>query len=203
VNTEYAEELVQRVLARIDRGALEHLERRFREHPFAKYFDAERWVRVNVSRVLLIELDVGPSRTVVDLGTGFGYFLLVCRELGHEVQGVDLDEPVYRAVTELLGIPVAHHRIEPQRPVPSLASPLDVVTAHMVCFNGHGTPSLWRAREWSTFLNAFIGATLHLELNRETDGTLYPRGVAELFGDRGAMIARHHIFFGQVRPPRV
>jgi hypothetical protein len=199
-----ADGLAERSLAQIDRAKLGALEGRFRGHPFAKYFDAERWVRVNVARALLLELDAGPSRRVVDLGTGFGYFLLVCRVLGHEVQGVDLADPVYGAVTELLGVPVVHHRIEPRWPLPSLAlaSP-DVVTAHMVCFNGHGTRSLWGVRDWSTFLNAFNGATLHLELNREPDGMLFPRGVAELFGDRGAVIARHHVVFGCVRPPRV
>lgn len=191
--------LEERVLARIDRGKLAELEREFAGHPFAKYFDVDRWVRVNVARARLIELHVGRPRRILDLGAGFGYFLLVCRELGHHVQGVDLHDPLYAAVTELLGVPVARHRIEPSKPVP-FPMPADIVTAHMVCFNGHGSRSLWGSRDWGMFLDAFVGTTLHLELNREPDGTLFPRGVAELFGDRGAVITQHHVVFAHVRP---
>ncbi len=199
------EVLAERVLERIDRAGLAELARKYARHSFAKYFDAERWVRVNVARARLLELhDVSRPRRVLDLGAGFGYFLLVCRELGHDVQGVDIADPLYAEVTALLGVPVAEHRIEARHPLPSGLSPApDVVTAHMVCFNGHGTRSLWGARDWSTFLNSFKGATLHLELNREPDGTMYPRGVAELFTERGAVITQHHVVFPRVRPPRV
>jgi SAM-dependent methyltransferase len=190
--------LAERVLARIDRAKLAELARKFAGHPFEKYFDVERWVRVNVARARLLELHQSQRRTVLDLGAGFGYFLLVCRELGHDVQGVDLHDPLYVAVTELLGVPVAHHRIEASKPLP-FPSSADVVTAHMVCFNGHGSRSLWGVRDWTMFLERFVGTTLHLELNRERDGTLYPRGVAELFGDRGAVITQHHVVFAHVR----
>lgn len=201
------EQLVERVLARIDRARLSGIERRFPGHPFAKYFDVDRWVNVNIARAKLLGLHVASpdtglgQRRVLDLGAGFGYFLLVCRELGHVVQGVDLPDPLYQAVTELLDVPVVAHRIEPGAPLP-VAPPYDVVTAHMVCFNGHRSRSLWGARDWGAFLDQLVGATLHLELNRELDGTLFPRGVAELFGDRGAVITGHHVVFARVRPAR-
>jgi len=191
-------ELVQRVLAGIDRAELAAIERRFARHGFAKYFDVERWVRINAARAQLLGLDDGRRRYVLDLGAGFGYFLLVCRELGHDVQGVDLPNPIYQAVTKALGVPIVEQGIEPRSSLP-VSPPYDVVTAHMVCFNGHGTAALWGTREWTPFLNRVIGATLHLELNREKDGTLFPPRVAELFGDRGAVINGRHVIFSRVR----
>lgn len=198
------EELAKRVLARIDRTALAALEQGFRGNPFAKYFDVERWVATNVARAELLGLLDGRRRRVLDLGAGFGYFLLVCRELGHDAIGVDLPDPLYQAVTKLLRVPVIEHRVAPASILPADDGDarFDVVTAHMVCFNGHNTPNLWGARDWACFLDTFVGATLHLELNRERDGTLYPPGVAELFGDRGAIITGHHVVFPRVRPPR-
>ncbi len=204
------EQLVGRVLDRIDKVGLAALKRQFDGHSSAKYFDAGRWVTTNVARAELLGLFEGRPRRVLDLGAGFGYFLLVCRELGHETIGVDLPDPLYQAVTKLLGVTVVGHSIEPGSILPGsilpstseIEPPFDVVTAHMVCFNGHCSKALWGVREWSSFLDPFIGATLHLELNRERDGTLFPRGVAELFGDRGAMITGHHVVFPRVRPPR-
>lgn len=199
-----ADEIVERARAAVDLEQLAELARQWPRHGFAKYFDDTRWLRVNAQRALLLRLHDGPPRRVVDLGAGFGYFLLVARVLGHDVVGIDLPSPLYQAVTALMGVPVVTHRIEPRAPLPAeLASErFDVVTAHMVCFNGHGTRALWGRRDWTTFLNPFIGATLHLELNRERDGALFPRGVAELFGERGAIITGRHVVFPRVRGPQ-
>lgn len=201
-----ADDLLHRVRSAIDVEALAAIEQREGTRTGrAKYFDVGKWLRVNVQRALMIGLHEGPPRRVVDLGAGFGYFVVVARVLGHDAIGVDLPVPLYRDVTSALRVPIVEHRIEPRAPLPpSLASQRwDVVTAHMVCFNGHTSDRLWGVREWTTFLNAFVGSTLHLELNREPDGTIFPRGVAELFGDRGGVITARHVLFPSVRGPRL
>lgn len=191
--------LVEQALAPIDRVRFGAIAQQFAAHPFAKYLQLEQWMTINVERAIRVGLHRGRSRHVLDLGCGCGYFLHVCRLFGHNVQGVDLADPFYQAVTSLLQVPVIEHRIEPGTPLP-VPPPYDVVTAHMICFNGHRTRSLWGARDWERFLDPLVGATVQLQLNRELDGTMYPRGVAELFGERGGVITAEHVVFERVRP---
>lgn len=192
-------EIAERALAAVDRDRFAALQAKYVGNSFAKYLDLEYWILVNVRRAQLLGLDNGVQRRVVDLGCGCGYFLHVCRLLGHDVQGVDWPKPIYKDVAQLLGVPVLEHRIDPSS-LPPIPPPYDVVTAHMVCFNGHNTRSLWGARDWAVFLDRFVGATLHLELNRESDGTVFPRGVAELFGERGGVIVGRNVVFRRVGP---
>lgn len=194
--------LVDRVMARIDCAKLAAVAQRWDGNPFAKYFDPGVWVSINVERAMAIGLDRSPRRRVIDMGCGFGYFLLVARELGHDAIGVDLPEPLYQEARRALGVQhlVTEASIDATQPLPVRPRSGDVVTAHMICFNGHGTRSLWGVANWTSFLDQCVGAQLHLQLNAERDGTMYPQGVAELFGRRGGIIAERHVVFRRVKP---
>lgn len=170
-----------------------------------KYLALEYWIEVSIGRAHRLGLDTGQRRRVLDLGCGCGYFLYVCKLLGHDVLGLDCPEPraMYTEVRELLGVPWVAHEIRPFVPLPALG-PFDVVTAHMVCFNGHRTwqhgdapsvepPNLWGPTEWSWLFEQVAAPVWHLELNDEQDGTLFPPGLREFFLDRGAKIDGHRV----------
>lgn len=164
-----------------------------------KYLELTRWLDVNIRRIRYLDLDCAPRRRVLDIGCGAGYFLYLCRWLGHDVQGLDLDEsPMFRDLTELLGIPRIIARIEPHVPLPDLGPPFDVITAYMICFNGHKSDHIWGPAEWEFFLKDAAqhlrpGGLIHLELNQEYDGTCYTPELRAFFLDRGATVDNNRI----------
>ncbi len=139
---------------------------------------------------------------MLDLGCGAGYFLSICKLLGHEVLGVDVPNfGMYSELTALLGVPVVQHRIEPLQPLP-ITGQWDVMTAHMVTFNGHCV-SPWGADEWRFLLDDVNARWVSLELNRETDGSLFTDELRELFVQRGAVLQDHTVVLDRERPARL
>lgn len=182
-----------RAIASIRARGFSEIAARFQQAPgnIRKYLDLDYWVPKNLRRVRELGLDTGPRRRVLDLGCGAGYFLYLCQLLGHEVLGVDVpDEPMYRAITEALGVPVTYQRVEPMCELGLKG--YDVVTAFMITFNGH-CEKPWGSKEWSFFLDDVAAPLVYLELNREYDGTLFPEGVEEMFRQRGAVIDEHRV----------
>jgi SAM-dependent methyltransferase len=165
-----------------------------------KYLDLERWIAVCLERVHRVGLDRGPRRRVLDLGCGCGYFLYVCKLLGHEVLGVDVPEErsMYTEIRELLGIPWIPHAIRAFEPLPDFGQ-VDVLTAHMVTFNGHRSPNVWGPREWRWLLRAVGAPVVSLELNAELEGEPYPHGIREWFAAKGAKVDAHRVLIDRSR----
>ncbi len=193
----------ERIIAGIDRRQFEVIRARHGvpepgEAP-EKYLELRKWVEANIRRVRALELDFGVRRRVLDIGCGAGYFLYICKWLGHEVLGLDIDEsPMFTDLTKLLGVPRVIWRIERYVPLPDLGAPFDVVTAHMICFNDHKTDHVWGPAEWEFFLadlrqHLRAGGRIHLEFNREFDGTWYTAELRDYFASRGAAIDQHRV----------
>ena len=86
-----------------------------------RFSDVDHWLKINIERAQDLWLDRSPPLRILDLGCGPGYFLYVCKQLGHEGVGVDIDEqPLFRETTALLGVRRVIFRIEPQTPLPDL-----------------------------------------------------------------------------------
>jgi SAM-dependent methyltransferase len=191
--------LLDRAHAAIDRDRFAAIAERYGTTPTGierreKYLGLDYWLEVNVRRAERLGLHIGPPRRVLDLGCGCGYFLLVCRLAGHEVLGVDRAErrSLFTEMRDLLGVPWAPHAITVGEPLPALGR-FDVVTAHMVTFNGHRAPNLWGPAEWSWLLGELDAPRVYLELNREPDGTVYPPGLRAYFESLGAVIDEHRV----------
>jgi 2-polyprenyl-3-methyl-5-hydroxy-6-metoxy-1,4-benzoquinol methylase len=45
-----------------------------------------------------------PPRDTLDLGCGAGYFLFVMRQLGSNVLGLDLEDPIFNDILRVLQI---------------------------------------------------------------------------------------------------
>jgi SAM-dependent methyltransferase len=175
-----------------------------------KYLEIRPWMEINLKRVRDLGLDLGGRKRVLDIGCGTGYFLYICQYLGHDVLGMDLDEePGFTEMVELLGVKRVIYRIEAFKPLPDLGRKFDVITAHMICFNGHKSDKLWTSTEWEFFLNDLAqhhlepGGQIGLELNREFDDSLYTPELKEYFEARGAEIHTQRVLFNPLLPAPV
>ncbi len=168
-----------------------------------KYLDLRTWMRINVQRVRELELDYAPPGSILDIGCGAGYFLYICKTLGHQVLGLDLDSfPMFRELTELLEVPRVIARIDAFRALPKLERKFDVVTAHLICFNAHKSDKLWGPPEWEFFLDDLSshlapGGRVWLELNREYDDSYYSPELAAFFRSRGAELHGYRVVFNR------
>ncbi len=203
---------LRRLLARIDRGRLDEVRRRFGEQPEAansKYWRLDRQLAKNLRRAHRLGLDRSDRRlAVLDLGAGFGYFAAVCGFYGHSALALDLDdaspEPpgsLYGAVTRVLGVERVLWTIEPYRPLPETGRRYDLVTAFAALFNEPATERPWGAAEWRFFLADLAGRVLapdgrlFLNLNRCRDGRYLDDETAGLFRAAGAEIDGRNVSF--------
>lgn len=170
-----------------------------------KYLDIKVWMEINLQRVRNLGLDLGGRKRVLDIGCGTGYFLYICQYLGHEVLGLDLDEePGFTEMIQLLAVKRKIWRVEAFQPLPDLGQ-FDVITAHMICFNGHKSDKLWQAPQWEFFLDDLAKhltpqGQICLELNREYDNTNYTPELKRYFEARGADIHTQRVVFNPLRP---
>lgn len=186
------------LIAAIDREKFNRVRQRYGvprpSHDWPKYLELEKWMRINLRRVQELRLDYGVRRRILDIGCGTGYFLHICRFLGHDVVGLDIDIlPMYREMTQLLGLKRVIWEVAPFRPLLDLGRPFDLITCFMICFNGHKSEALWGAAEWRFFLDDLEShlrpsGRIQLEFNRENDGQYFDENLRRFFADRGAVI---------------
>ena len=195
----------KRVIETIDPEAFEQIRQRYAvkkpTDDWRKYLDLDRWITINIRRIRDIELDLARRKRILDLGCGAGYFLHIAQLLGHTGLGLDLDRvPMFAEITRLLGVRRVIRRIRAFHPLPDLGGEFDLITAFMICFNNHRHPNLWGVAEWNFFLDDIARhlaprGRVWLELNRESNGTLYTPELKEFFQRRGARIDEHKIMF--------
>jgi len=137
------------------------------------------WLEKNINRIRAVGLQSGIKKNVLDIGCGVGYFLYICGKLGHRAIGLDLDDDdLFRKMIALLGVERRIVKIDAFVPLPDFGIKFDLVTAHLVCFNGHKNYAapLWTPKEWRYFLTNLCqhlnpDAEVYFELNCEFDGT--------------------------------
>jgi SAM-dependent methyltransferase len=166
-----------------------------------RFEDVVYWIEINIERAQDLWLDRAPPLRLLDLGCGAGYFLYVCKFLGHDVLGFDTDtEPLFRATTALLQVPRVIGRIERQTPLPDLGGKFDLVTAHRICFHRIGRVRdgvEWSPGNWEFFINdirtRFLNenARLVLDFNPRPDGSsFFTPELRRFFLSQGARIFR-------------
>src|SRR2546428_6601423 len=105
-----------------------------------------------------------------------------------------MSDEIFRA----LGLQRIIARIEPFQPLPAFDRKFDLITAFMICFNGHKRPALWGPKEWSFFLDDLEtrlnpGGRIRLGFNREDDGSFYSGDLRRFFVDRSTEFDQHWI----------
>ena len=195
---------VQSLLENVDRAKLNQICEKYHVpgeiKAWPKYTNYDHWLGRAVDHVRELRLDRDPKLSILDIGSGAGYFLFVLKQLGHRVFGLDLSEPeFYSELFALLGLERVIWRIEPFEPLPDVGRRFDLVTAFAICFNGHGSGKVWDRKGWDFFLNDLQsrylnpGARVFLALNPEEYGHYTPE-LRDFFLERGATIDRHRIW---------
>ncbi|MGI9114964.1 MAG: hypothetical protein DLM52_10845 [Chthoniobacterales bacterium] len=189
-------------------GRWEELRRRYprAEKEIHRWGDTSFWIPRNVERAQDLALDRPPTRHILDLGCGAGYFLYVARKLGHTGIGLDIDEqPIFRDALRLLEVPRIVHRIAPHQPLPPTAIRYDLITSYLTCFHriervADGNWRTWSPEQWQFFIDDVRahqlapGGTLLLEFHPQKNGELYSAAVRELFLANGARLFRSKVF---------
>lgn len=195
----------ERFVKTIDAEQFKTISQRYATEPrgdgWPKYLNLSKWMRLNIRRVRELDLDFGFRKRILDIGCGAGYFLYICKSLGHDVVGLDIDEvPMFAEMTRMLRLQRIIWRIEPYQVLPDLGRKFDLITAFMICFNGHRSPALWGRAEWTFFLDDLEtrlvpGGRIHLWFNCEEDGNFFSEQLRRFFAERGAQIDGRSITF--------
>jgi SAM-dependent methyltransferase len=188
----------------IDQPRLREIQRRYAAEPrnYAKYAEVERWLKRHIRRVQDLGLNRSPPKTILDLGCGGGFFLYVCKQFGHSVQGLDIDDfALLGELVDLLGVPRITWRIEAFQPLPDLGRKFDWITAFSTRFNRDaGDERVWGTQEWEFLLDDLAsrlaqGGKIFLEINSGKTRTYYPDALRDLFRSRGARLERDYVYF--------
>jgi len=177
-----------------------------------RFEDIVYWIEINIERAQDLWLDRSSPLRILDLGSGAGYFLYVCKHLGHDVLGFDTDrEPLFSATIELLNVPRVVGRIDRQTPLPDFGKKFDLVTAHRICFHRIGKARdgiEWSAADWEFFVKDIRSRFLNengrllLDFNPRPDGSsFFTPDLRNFFSSRGAWMFRSKALFS-VDPSR-
>jgi SAM-dependent methyltransferase len=202
---------VNRVLATLDPMPWVDFRKRYpvgpEYPPINRFADAAYWIGRSVERAQDLWLDRSAPLRILDLGCGAGYFAYVCRFLGHECVGLDVDEqPLFREATQLLQVPRIVFRIARRQSLPDLGNRFDLVTAYLICFHKmfgeNSRLAWWHPEDWEFFLHDVrthvlkAGGKIILDFNPVGDGSYYSPEVRKFFTAQGARIFRSKVFFG-------
>jgi SAM-dependent methyltransferase len=194
---------VRPLMAKIDQRRLGEIQARYPYSPLkaSKYTDVEQWLKLNIERVQDLKLHQSPPREILDLGCGGGFFLFICRELGHRGLGLDKEGfPVFRELIDLLQVERKFCEIKAFQPLPDLGRRFDWITGFSTGFNRKEDRSLWGPREWSFFLHDLgghlrPGGKMFFGLNPAQEGWYYTNELRDFFLRCGAIVERERIFF--------
>ena len=126
-----------------------------------KYFDSGiHFTRAakTVIELGLRDAKISGQKNILDIGTGFGYLPLVCKEYGHRVWAIDKGgKPVYREAREKLGVDFVEWTVTSSDPLPLslLNVEFDFITALQpvfflyTCDGEYQRP--WTPEQWIKF----------------------------------------------------
>ncbi len=183
------------LLAKIDKESLRDIQKRYASSTsqYAKYADAERWLKRNIPRIRRLGLDRSDPKEILDLGCGGGFFLFIAKKLGHSGLGLDVgNDPVCNELVDLFGVERKVWRIQPFEPLPDFGRKFDLITAFSTAFHRSADKSVaWGIDEWNFFLDDLFarqlkpGGQVFFDINSGKDKRFFPaaapRSTASLF----------------------
>jgi hypothetical protein len=125
-----------------------------------KFLQLDRWLHINLDRVLALGLHNSSGLTILDIGSGSGLFVFLCSVAGHYAAGTELpdnrlDSPareIYKLIPEALEVSIGRMSITAFRPL-GMKGKVDLLTAFMICFNNHKCEGEWARPEWEFFVH--------------------------------------------------
>jgi SAM-dependent methyltransferase len=126
-----------------------------------KYLNFQYWLDDALFRAWQLGLHERPELNILDISTGPGYFLIVCRHFGHACAGTDAislidrtDIQIYKSLGEIFGLERHDLFIEPFKEMPDLGRSFDLVTAYKIAFNNLRKQDQWGFEEWMFFVES-------------------------------------------------
>ncbi len=111
------------------------LESKYSGHPMAKFCrHPETWYAGADAIARSMGLHHGLPERILDIGSGFGYFVKACGDLGHTIYGLDVPEPVIDEAMEILGIKGTLHEINAFERLSGIVGDFHLITTFGVNF---------------------------------------------------------------------
>jgi SAM-dependent methyltransferase len=199
---------VRQFMAQVDGARLREIQSRYStstadSEKYRKYLSGfEHWMEVNVRRVQDLKLHRSPPLEILDIGCGGGFFLFICRELGHRPLGLDTGEDRrFDELIELFQVERKIWKILAFEPLPDLGCKFDLITAFATGFNADQQGrEIWGVDKWSFFLNDLARhlrshGRIFFGINTGANNRRYPDEVRDLFQERGAILERNRVYF--------
>jgi len=155
---------------------------------FEKYFlFKENFIQHAFIRAINLDIDKTQNLSILDLGTGAGYFPFICNYYGNDAESIDIKgNTFYDKSTRALGLTKFHQEIKYNEDlIPE--KKYDLICAYMICFNGHRTKDVWGVNEWKIFItsiikkNLKISGKIFLSFNLEDDGNPFSSELENFF----------------------
>ena len=188
----------RQLLGKIDQDRLRDIQARHAASAthYAKYADAERWLKRNIPRIRQLQLDRSSPKEILDLGCGAGFFLFIAKQSGHSGIGLDIGHhEVCNELLDLFGVERKVWRIQAFELLPDFGRKFDLLTAFSTAFHRSADKSVaWGTDEWNFFLDDLFerqlkpGGEIFFDVNSGKDKRFFPPAVCELFARRGAEI---------------
>jgi len=195
----------KKVKSRLPLEEIDRLKAEFTDDEFiyTKYLDYEEWIAVTMLRAIRLDLDSSKALSVLDIGTGAGYFPWICQYFGHQAVSIDIDNhPVFNSLVRVLGVERLNFRVEKNLPVMDFGRRFDLITAFMANFNrGIRDVPPWDGAAWRFFLKHLATDQMNetgrivMTLNRHYDGEYFSSEVKSCFKELGATIDRRWVTF--------
>jgi len=158
-----SEIVYSQIMRSFDRQGFEEVKRRWyalqagdnrKQAGALKYLNVPVYLRRNIRLALRLGLDHLPPQRVLDIGSGAGYFLLVCRHFGHDPLGMDVENTLgYDQIFHFFRLRRLIGAVEGRHPLPAFDTPFDLITAIAFVFDVFPDKSSWTLKEWAYFVD--------------------------------------------------
>jgi SAM-dependent methyltransferase len=200
---------VEELLTQLDSQELERIRLRYEDGSdsiWSKYLDARKWLARNIDYAKRFGWLLDPPRDTLDLGCGAGYFLFVMRQLGSNVLGLDLEDPIFNDILRALEIERVPFRIKRREKLPDFGGrKFDLITAWMICFNDYDRDeTIWGPRDWDYLLNDLTEkltpkGRIVFYFNAQRQRGIHSRELWKYFGSRADLLDSRLIIFTRSR----
>jgi SAM-dependent methyltransferase len=200
---------VEELLTQLDSQELERIRLRYEDGSdsiWSKYLDARKWLARNIDYARRFGWLLDPPRDTLDLGCGAGYFLFVMRQLGSNVLGLDLEDPIFNDILRVLEIERVPFRIKRREKLPDFGGrKFDLITAWMICFNDYDRDeTIWGPRDWDYLLNDLTEkltpkGRIVFYFNAQRPRRIHSRELWKYFGSRADLLDSRLIIFTRSR----
>lgn len=173
---------------------------------FEKYFVLKsNFIQHGLIRATQLNLHKKNNLSILDLGTGAGYFPYICNFYGNYAECLDIEgNEFYDHSTDALSLIKYHHEIVYNKKLP-IDKKYDLICAYMICFNGHKTKAIWGIHEWSIFLKNILEKNLKeegkifLSFNLENDGQPFSKDLKKFFNSFCLSLSKNEILISNTK----